>query len=67
MSVRAFRVKDIQPNPFRNLEACPFNAGKVDILRESIRTTGFWDNVVARLDDKGRPELAYGHHRQVAG
>ena len=63
MSVQAFKVKDIQPNPFRDLETCPLNAEKVEALRESIRTTGFWDNVVGRLNAKGKPELAYGHHR----
>jgi len=36
------------------------------MLRESLRATGFWDNVVARMGDDGHPELAYGHHRLAA-
>jgi ParB-like nuclease domain len=61
-----FKVKDIRPNPFRHMERYPIRRDKVEQLRESYRTTGFWDNIVARLDEKGRPEQAYGHHRKVA-
>ena len=61
-----FKVKEIKANPFRNLELYPLNDEKIYVLRESIRTTGFWDNVVGRINDKGKPELAYGHHRMAA-
>jgi len=61
-----FAVRDIRPNPFRHIERYPINREKVAALRESLRTTGFWDNVVARQGENGHPELAYGHHRQVA-
>lgn len=60
-----FTVKDIQPNPFRNMDRYPIRREKVEALRESLRTTGFWDNVVARLVG-GKPQIAYGHHRLVA-
>lgn len=60
-----FAVKDIRPNPFRHMERYPINREKVAALRESLRATDFWDNVVARVVN-GKPELAYGHHRLVA-
>ena len=62
----AFKIKDIRPNPFRNLAHYPIRRDKIDRLRESVRTTGFWDNVVARLGDDGYPQIAYGHHRLQA-
>lgn len=60
-----YAVKDIKPNPFRHIKRYPIRSEKVTALRESIRTTGFWDNVVARSKD-GKAEIAYGHHRLVA-
>jgi len=60
-----FAIKDIQPNPFRNIDHYPINKEKVKALRESLRSTGFWDNVIARLRN-GKPEIAYGHHRLAA-
>lgn len=61
----AFALRDIQPNPFRHMDRYPVRRDKVDALRESLRVTGFWDNVVARACDGGA-EIAYGHHRLVA-
>jgi hypothetical protein len=63
--VAQFAVKDINPNPFRHIDRYPIRRDKVAVLRESLRATGFWGNVVARLDN-GKPEIAYGHHRLVA-
>lgn len=60
-----FAVGDIRPNPFRHIERYPIRAEKVTALRESLRTTGFWGNVVARVKN-GYPEIAYGHHRRDA-
>lgn len=58
-----FKLKDIKPNPFRQTEfVWP---AKVETLKESIDTTGWWDNVVCRVVD-GEPQLAYGHHRLAA-
>ena len=60
-----FALKDIKPNPFRQLNKYPVVPAKVDKLKKSIKQTGFWDNVVARLvDDK--PELSHGHNRLAA-
>lgn len=60
-------LKDIRPNPFRNLEAYPLNQQKVSELVASIEATdaGFWDNVLVRKNGAGY-ELAYGHHRLEA-
>jgi len=63
--VQEFKIKDIKPNPFRHLDRYPINREKVAALRESLRTTGFWDNLLARKIN-GSPELAYGHHRLIA-
>lgn len=60
-----YAIKDIQPNPFRHIDRYPIRRDKVAVLRESMKATGFWGNVVARLDN-GKPEIAYGHHRLVA-
>ena len=61
-----FRIDAIQPNPYRNMDHYPIRPEKVEALVESLRVTGFWDNVVARLNDDGNPEIAYGHHRLAA-
>ncbi len=61
----AFAIKDIQANPFRHIGRYPIRRDKVAALRESIKTTGFWDNIVARKRD-GKAQIAYGHHRLVA-
>lgn len=60
-----FAIRDIKPNPFRNIDHYPIKKEKVEALRESLRATGFWDNVVARMEN-GKPEIAYGHHRLAA-
>lgn len=62
----AFRLGDIRPNPFRNTDHYPIRAEKIEALRASIQSTGFWDNIVARLAPDGVPEIAYGHHRLEA-
>jgi ParB-like chromosome segregation protein Spo0J len=60
-----YAIKDIKANPFRHIARYPIRREKVAALRESLRKTGFWDNVVARAKD-GKAEIAYGHHRLVA-
>jgi hypothetical protein len=60
-----YAIKDIRANPFRHIDRYPIRRDKVAALKESLRTTGFWGNVVARLED-GKPQIAYGHHRLVA-
>lgn len=62
------RVKDIEANPFRDLERNPVRQDKVDALKSSITDTGFWDNVVVRPKpgQPGKYQVAYGHHRLFA-
>lgn len=67
-----FRISEIQANPFRHIDRYPIRQDKVAALRESLRATGFWDNVVARVRQPTKtgvravPEIAYGHHRLFA-
>ena len=60
------KLKDILPNPFRDLRANPLIEDKIVELVGSIHLTGFWDNVVVRKNADGKYELAYGHHRLAA-
>ncbi len=58
-------IKDIKPNPFRHMKRYPILEEKIKVLKESYKTTTFWDNCVARRKN-GVVELAYGHHRLTA-
>jgi len=57
-------VKDLLPNPFRT-ERYPFDEDKIRQLEANIRSTSFWDNILARQRNN-RFEIAYGHHRLKA-
>lgn len=59
-------IKDILPNPFRQIENYPIKREKVETLKTSFEKTDFWDNIVGRARKDGKVELAYGHHRWVA-
>lgn len=59
------RIKDLVPNPFRDMKNYPIDKAKVQQLVDSIKQTGFWDNVLARIKN-GKAQIAYGHHRLVA-
>lgn len=58
-------VKDLLPNPFRKIDRYPIDQQKVDHLKESMKQTGFWDNIPVRKSKKGY-EIPYGHHRLQA-
>ena len=60
-----YAIKDIYPNPFRHMDRYPIRRDKVEALKASMDTTGFWGNIVAREQDGG-VEIAYGHHRLVS-
>jgi len=47
------RIKDLKPNPFRDMKNYPIDNGKVQNLTNSIEQTGFWDNILGRLGEKG--------------
>jgi ParB-like nuclease domain len=61
-------VRDLRPNPFRHLERYPISQDKVDALKQSIKQTSFWDNLLVRKspDKPSCFEIAYGHHRLAA-
>lgn len=58
-------LSKLKPNPFRRLDEYPIQREKVDAIKESIESTGFWGNIVAR-EVNGEYQIAYGHHRLVA-
>ncbi|MGO8749202.1 MAG: ParB/RepB/Spo0J family partition protein [Thermoguttaceae bacterium] len=62
---KVFPLSKIKPNPFRHMDRYPIQRDKVEALKESLRKTGFWENIVAREVD-GEAQIAYGHHRLVA-
>ncbi len=59
------KLKDIQPNPYRNFNLYPISEEKVRSLMNSIKETGFWGNIIGRKKS-GKIEIAYGHHRLEA-
>lgn len=63
-----FKLKDVLPNPHRDLKMHPLVPAKVSAIKESVEATGFWPNLIGRLV-KGKTtqvELGYGHHRAEA-
>jgi len=56
------KIKDLEPNPYRDLNNYPMDLEKIESLKASIIQTGFWDNILARKQD-GKYQIAYGHHR----
>jgi len=59
------KIKDLKPNPYRDMDNYPINQDKMQHLAASIKQTGFWDNVIARKSN-GEIQIAYGHHRLEA-
>jgi hypothetical protein len=59
------KLKQLKPNPYRDLKKYPTRQERIDSLKASIEQTGFWDNVLARPAGK-QFELAYGHNRLEA-
>ena len=59
------KLKNVRPNPFRDMEVYPCKQEKLEALKRSIEDTEFWENIVAR-EVKGGIEIAYGHHRLTA-
>jgi ParB-like chromosome segregation protein Spo0J len=60
-------IKDLLPNPFRNMEHYRIPEVKVEALIRSFNTTGFWPNVIVRKTSDGKFEKAFGHARTAAG
>jgi hypothetical protein len=42
------QIKNLEPNPYRDMNNYPMDEAKVKSLIESITQTGFWDNILAR-------------------
>jgi len=59
------KVKNLVANPYRNIKAYPIDQEKIRQLRNSIKETTFWDNILAR-SAHGKQQIAYGHHRLIA-
>lgn len=61
-------VRDLKPNPFRDLDRYPVQPEKTEALKRSIKDTSFWDNLLARKAPNGSGgfEIAYGHNRLKA-
>ena len=59
------KVKDLRPNPYRDLEKYEIDSCKVDALVTSIEETSFWDNIVVRKAGDVY-QIAYGHSRLEA-
>jgi hypothetical protein len=65
MPIARVKISDIRPNPFRHIDQYPILREKVDYLRRSFQSTGYWGNIVARPVN-GKCEIAFGHHRLQA-
>jgi ParB-like chromosome segregation protein Spo0J len=63
--LKTVSVASLIENPWRRLDEYPILREKVDALKESIDSTGFWGTIVGR-EVKGQVEIAFGHHRVVA-
>jgi len=59
-------LNELKPNPFKKyINGGVLNPQKIELLKESIKQDGFWDNVICRKNGNGY-EIAYGHHRLEA-
>ena len=45
------QIKQLEPNPYRDMNNYPMDEAKVKSLIGSIQQTGFWDNILARKKD----------------
>lgn len=59
------KVKDLKPNPYRQMDKYPIDRAKVEALKTSIKEKTFWDNLLVRKVGN-KYQLAYGHHRWIA-
>ena len=46
-------LQQLRPNPYRDLARYPIHREKIEALKSSIRSTGFWDNIVIRKAKDG--------------
>lgn len=62
------KIKDLEPNPYRDMDNYPIDEVKIQTLIGSYKQTGFWRNINVRPKPgaEGKFQLAYGHHRWIA-
>jgi hypothetical protein len=58
-------LRQLKPNPFRDMEVDPINEDRVNLLKDSISDHGFWGGVVVRTHN-GELQICAGHHRVAA-
>lgn len=71
MKTKTFQLKEILPNPFRDLENNPLVESVVDTLVKSIdqdEHKDLWQSrpLAVRINEQDRPELVFGHHTLAA-
>jgi hypothetical protein len=59
------KIKDIDPNPYRNMDHYKIDEKKVQRLMQSYDTVGYWPIIIGRRVGK-KVQIAFGHHRWVA-
>ena len=59
------QIKQLEPNPYRDMDHYPISEEKVQRLIASINQTGFWDNIPVRKHGDTY-QISYGHHRLMA-
>lgn len=64
--LREVLLSRVHPNPFRDIDNYPFWRDKLDRLKESMKSTFAWPNIIVRQRKDGDYELAFGHHRVQA-
>jgi|SRR5262245_37823144 len=58
------KLRQLRPNPHRNMPHYPIRPAKVAALVRSIKTNDWWENIEVRPGrERGTYEMAYGHHR----
>jgi hypothetical protein len=70
MKTRTFQLKEILPNPFRDLEKNPLDEAAIARLQESVKPDKaddseikkFWEDKQVRINSDGKPEIVHGHH-----
>ena len=56
-------IKDLLPNPVRNVEKYRIDERKIEDLADSFKSSGYWPVIIARQNKEGRYERAFGEHR----
>lgn len=63
--IMKIKIKDLEANPFRDIKNYPMEEERIQGLMNSIKETGFWDNIPVRKVNN-KYQIAYGHHRLEA-